>query len=220
VYEITIFNLESPNTIKTKCDLEFLDEWLLSEIESLKDSIEKSIVIQVCKNLERFIMFPKRPLLLWKDCNRIPEKGKKQKIHCYPMEFDEIFKQINTSKDTRPNGPAVAAFLYAGGVRPQRFGSNNQWSIHHVYSGKFPYLNKLLTLHAQKDGFHFTQSAGLVAIHPIADQMVDEYPFFTWYLRAKIYQMFKYDPDGAFNMNSNSVFGFPKEISIAVIFPK
>jgi hypothetical protein len=72
----------------------------------------------------------------------------------------------------------------SGGIRPSRFGSNNAWSIHHIYSGKFPYIGKYDTLHASHDGRHFTQSAGLVAIHPIADQLADEYPFFSWYLRA------------------------------------
>lgn len=64
--------------------------------------------------------------------------------------------------------------------------------------GKFPYVDRDSTLHAVKDGAHFTQSAGLVATHPIVDQMCDEYPFFSWYLRAIAFKKFGYDPDGVF----------------------
>src|SRR5262245_61791339 len=92
--------------------------------------------------------------------------------------------------DTRPNGPAIAAFLMAGGSRPERFGSSNAWSVHHVYSGKFPYAGRQTTIHAAKESFHFTQSAGLVATRPVADALVDEFPFFTWLLRAEAYVRF------------------------------
>jgi hypothetical protein len=49
-----------------------------------------------------------------------------------------------------------------------------------------------------KECKHFTQSAGLVAVHPIADALCDEYPFFSWLLRAISFQEFGYDPDGVF----------------------
>ena len=100
--------------------------------------------------------------------------------------------------DTRPNGPAIASFLLAGGTRPERFGSSNAWSIHHLYSGKFPYHGRKVTIHAAKEFNHFTQSAGLIAAHPVADALVDEFPFFTWLLRAQAYLRFGYDPDSAF----------------------
>ncbi len=100
------------------------------------------------------------------------------------------------------------AYLVAGGHRVARFGSTNAVSIHHLYSGKFPYLGHTTTLHAPKHGAHFTQSAGLVAIHPIADAMCDEYPFFSWFLRAKAFLLFGYDPDGAFSPMPPDAFGF------------
>ena len=109
--------------------------------------------------------------------------------------------------DTRPNGPAIAAFEIAGGIRPLRFGSTNRWSIHHMYSAKFPYIDRFDSLHATKDGVHFTQTAGLVAMHPIADAMSDEYPFFSWYLRALAFERFGYDPDRVFS-SAIDEFGF------------
>src|ERR1041384_5357009 len=90
-------------------------------------------------------------------------------------------------------------FYSRGGDRPKRFRSSNAWSIHHLYSGKFPYYGRESTTHAAKDGNHFTQSAGLVAVHPVADALSDEFPFFAWLLRAKAYIQFGYDPDRAFS---------------------
>jgi hypothetical protein len=97
-------------------------------------------------------------------------------------------------------GPAIAAFLYAGGERPCRVGSRNCWSIHHLYSGKFPYVGRTETLHAVKHGDHFTNSAGLIAAHPVLDAMCDEYPCIAWYLRARAFERFGYDPDQVFTL--------------------
>ncbi|MGH2361673.1 MAG: hypothetical protein ACRDGM_14170 [bacterium] len=105
--------------------------------------------------------------------------------------------------DTRPNGPAIASFVLAGGTRPERFGSSNAWSVHHLYSGKFPYIGRETTTHAAKECNHFTQSAGLVAAHPVADALVDEFPFFAWFLRAQAHLLFGYDPDGVFSSARN-----------------
>lgn len=109
--------------------------------------------------------------------------------------------------DARPNGPAIAAFLLAKGARPTRFGSSNAWSIHRRYSGNFPYRVGEATLHAQKACYHFTQSAGLVAAHPVADALVDEFPFFDWLLRAEAFRRFGYDPDHVFGVDHDA-YGF------------
>ena len=49
-----------------------------------------------------------------------------------------------------------------------------------------------------KDGNHFTQSAGLVAVHPIAEALADEYSYFAWLLRCESFKRFDYDPDLVF----------------------
>jgi hypothetical protein len=145
--------------------------------------------------------------LLWPDCDRIPLPGQKQKYHTYPAHPRALGKSAGVYLDRRPNGPAIAAFLLAKGARPARFGSSNNWSIHHLYSGKFPYRGVEKTLHAQKACYHFTQSAGLVAVHPVADALVDEFPFFAWLLRAEAFRRFGYDPDQVFGVNHDA-FGF------------
>ncbi len=86
----------------------------------------------------------------------------------------------------------------AGGKRPERVGTKNRWSIHHLYSGKFPHLSQEDTLHAAYDGNHMTHSAGLIAVHPVLDAMLDEYPFMSWMLRGYAFRKFGYDPDGVF----------------------
>jgi hypothetical protein len=171
----------------------------------------------VVDELDGFLRWAERPLLLWRGCDRVPEPGKRQKYFSYPKPIKSLAISNGFRLDTRPNGPAIAAFLAAGGTRPDRFGSSNSWSIHHLYSGKFPYIGRDTTMHASKDGLHFTQSAGLVAAHPIADALVDEFPFFTWFLRALAFKRFGYDPDSAFGESSE--LGFAVGHSCEIVFP-
>ena len=201
-------NLSSPTGIRVKCNLTDLDGWLNEELKAIPKKSERKIIKMVIKNLDDFIMFPKKAKLMWERCDRVPEKGK-LKYHKFPKELKDQLKESGiTTTDSRPNGPAIAAFRFGGGDRPNRYGSNNSWHIHHLYSGKFPYLGKEKTLHAVKNGLHFTQSAGLIATHPIADQMCDEYPFFSWYLRAIAFQKFGYDPDEVFSPKKHNKYGF------------
>jgi hypothetical protein len=130
----------------------------------------------------------------------------------------ELANDRKITLDSRPNGPARAAFQLAGGFRPERYGSTNDWTAHHLYSGKFPYLNRVATTHAVKLGRHFTQSAGVITAHPIADAMCDEFPFFAWLLRAESFRRFGYDPDGVFSESQDELGfarGFASEVVLA-----
>jgi hypothetical protein len=51
-----------------------------------------------------------------------------------------------------------------------------------------------------KHGDHFTNSAGLIAAHPMLDAMCDEYPSIAWYLRARVFERFGYDPGQVFSL--------------------
>jgi hypothetical protein len=77
--------------------------------------------------------------------------------------------------------------------------------MHHVYSGKFRYIDRTATTHAVKLRDHFTQSAGVIATHPIADALSDEYPFFSWLLRFEAFSRFGYDPDGVFSSSQDDL---------------
>jgi hypothetical protein len=192
------YNLLSPNGLLEPCKLDDLDGWFAKELVQVPSEPERAVLQSVEANLNTFVQWPSEAILLWPDCDRVPEPGKKQKYFSYPNHLKQMARAARIALDTRPNGPAIASFLLARGVRPERFGSSNAWSIHHLYSGKFPYFGRHSTKHAAKDCNHFTQSAGLVAAHPIADALADEFPFFTWLLRAKAYLEFGYDPDGVF----------------------
>jgi hypothetical protein len=195
-------NLRSPRGIQQPCDSADLDGWFRREAAAVEEPAVRAVVLSVQGHLNAFVRWPRRAILLWEGRDR------STKYHSYPASIIQAARRIPIVLDGRVNGPAVAAYLLAGGERPPRFGSNNSWSVHHLYSGKFPYAGRQETLHAAYAGRHCTQSAGLVAVHPVADQMCDEYPFFAWLLRALAFQRFGYDPDGVFSGEPHDAYGF------------
>lgn len=212
------FNLDSPNQIRERCVLAALERWFEQEIEAIPESEIRMAVAHIAKHVPSFVRFPARPALLWKGCNRVATPPAKQRIHRYPDQLVRILRPLGIQLDTRSNGPAIASYKFAGGERPGRFGTTNAWSIHHLYSGKFPYIGRNDTLHAPKQGDHFTQSAGLVAIHPLADALCDEFPAFSWLLRAMAFQRFGYDPDGVFSNSQVSELGFGPDHATSIVF--
>jgi hypothetical protein len=212
------FSLDSPNRIRVPCDPAEIERWFDDETLALEDQLVRQVVCQLARNLDAFVIFPKCAVLLWQGCDRIAPAGKKQKHHAYPALIKDEAGKLQIPLDTRPNGPAVASFLFAGGKRPMRFGSTNAWNIRRLYSGKFPYIGRTDSLNGQRDGKHFTQSAGLVAAHPLADALVDEFPAFSWLLRARAYQMFGYDPDHVFTDGEIDGFGFAPGRSTEIVF--
>jgi hypothetical protein len=211
------FNLDSPNAIEAPCCLNDLLGWFTAEMQAVRDPVVRRVVLEAGGHLDHFVRWPEKALLLWTGCCRI--KG-----YSYPLVIKRVHKLLKANRvvngsadgavpqvpnlDTRANGPAIAAFHIANGTRPKRFGSMNSWHLHHLYSGKFPYIGRKTTCHAVKEGLHFTQSAGVIAVHPVADQMCDEFPAFAWMLRAISFQKFGYDPDGVFSNNAHDVYGF------------
>ncbi len=189
------------------CKLDDLSGWFAKELTQVSSEPVRTVLQTVEANLSAFVRWAGEAVLLWPGCDRVPEPGKKAKYHSYPEHLRKMARTAGVTLDTRVNGPAIASFLLAGGQRPKRFGSTNAWSIHHLYSGKFPYCARQSTTHAAKDCNHFTQSAGLIATQPIADALSDEFPFFAWLLRAKAYLQFGYDPDRAFCSHVDS-YGF------------
>jgi hypothetical protein len=169
------------NQFRSKINLEF---------NKLAPS-ERKIVAEVWGHRADYIKWPIKAMLLWPGCVRI-------KYHRIPDRIKEEARSRGVQVDSRSNGPAIMSFLLAGGKRPRR--SNRQgWHIDHIYDGKFPWATRSRSLHAVKNGKHFTQAAGLVAIHPIAEALKDEYPHFAWLLRHEAYLRFSYDPDAVFS---------------------
>jgi len=158
------------------------------------NSSEKKIINEVWDHRTIFIQWPARAMLLWEGCVR------KREHYRYPDDVRKELKSKGTPTDTRMgNGPAITSFLHAGGIRPKRTSNpNKEWNIHHICDGNFPWPEKGETIHAAKDGKHFTQSVGLVAIHPVAEALADEYFCVAWVLRHESFLRFNYDPDLVF----------------------
>ena len=210
------YNLASPTGIAEPVDLDDLNGWFARELVQVPSPTESEVLEAVARDLDSFIRWAAEPMLLWPGCDRIRPPGKRQKYHDYPANIREMAKAKGVRLDGLPNGPAVASFLLSGGERPPRFGSSNSWSVHHLYSGKFPYDKGRPTTHAAKEPYHFTQSAGLVAAHPLADAMLDEFAFFAWLLRAQAFRRFGYDPDGVFSSDRDR-YGFAVGRSCRVV---
>ena len=168
-------------------------EFLQNKLDALPSS-ERKIISEVWSNKDDYIKWPKESILLVPGLVR-PKNG----FHKYSPELTGKFKENGISIDSRTNGPAIMSYLLAGGERPSRRDSNNQWTIHHIYDGKFELKKGRASVRAVTHGDHFTQSAGVVAIHPIADALAHEYFYFAWMLRLESFKRFGYDPDNVFS---------------------
>jgi hypothetical protein len=122
----------------------------------------------------------------------------RQPYHELSAELRVKLRSAAIPLDLRSNGPAIMAYRMAGGERPIRAQSKHGWSIHHVYDGRFPAPGRATSIRAVTDGRYFTATAGLVAVHPIADALAAEVPYFAWLLRHESYARFGFDPDGVF----------------------
>jgi hypothetical protein len=181
---------------------------------SLKAPLQRVLGL-VLDQLDEFVKFPKESVLLWKGCDRI---GSLTKKHEYPQALKVSLDKRGVVRDVRSNGPAITSFLFSGGERPARNQPNRGWNIHHLYDGKITYCGRETSLHAVKEGNHFTQSAGLVAVHPVADALCDEVPAFSWYLRGLSLQRFGYDPDGVFPGGRIDEYGFLEPNKTTVVY--
>ena len=164
----------------------------------------------VVSRLDEFVKWPKEAVLLWHGCVRT-------QYHNYPPSIITLLAEHEIYRRNWSNDPAIHAFLVAGGQRPTRRHKNYGWDIHHIYLGLEAPGGQKVT-HAVKDGRHFTQSAGLVAVHPIADALFGEDPEFAELLRKSSFNRFGYDPDGVFSSMPRDEFGFVPPHKTRIIY--
>lgn len=156
--------------------------------------MEWAAIRSICTEPNRFFEWPQIGELLWPGCTR----GNADQVHDYPIHVvDRLRKSDIHQPDKRNNGPAIMAFLAAGGVRPAW--GNERWPIHHIYDGADPFAANTATTHAVKNGHYFTHSAGLVAAHPVTHYLAHQSPLLKWLLRREAYIRFGFDPDGVFS---------------------
>jgi len=168
-----------------------IDDKYLAELRTRTPNPYLSMIDWVWARPEDFLRWPKRAFLFIPGAVRDP-------YHKYNPEQMAQIKAIRLAPDTRSNGPAIMAFMLAGGERPTRAVANKQWTIHHIYDGKHSLPNQPCS-HAVKEGRLFSEAAGLVAAHPIADALADEFALFAWLLRREAFIRFAFDPDRVFN---------------------
>jgi hypothetical protein len=151
----------------------------------------RPVVNYVWTNKDLFIKWPYKKILMMPGTIR-------ENYHKYDQVLIDKLKNAGVKPDSRSNGPAISAFYLAGGERPFRASGRKQWTIHHIYDGQFPVSLATISTRAVMHGDYFTDSAGLVAIHPIADALADETAFFAWLLRYEAFLRFGFDPDNVF----------------------
>jgi hypothetical protein len=164
--------------------------WLATLREAVP-AVYLRVADEVWANRAAFFEWPTRRLLFMPGTVRV-------KYHNYSPEQRAQIRAAGASPDSRSNGPAVMAFLIAGGRRPSRARGHEAWSIHHIYDGQHPAPGKATSIRAVTHGDYFTEAAGLVAVHPIADAVADELAYFAWLLRHEAFLRFGFDPDGVF----------------------
>ena len=164
------------------------------------------------------VSFAYRSLLIWPRCtpgenlDGLPDDAKDFALeslgatslaeHERKRLHYELKERGILSFERYPLYPERFAFDFAGGQQP------HGWRFQHLYDGRFPFEKRKKTLDARKHGFHFTQVAGMVTLHPVVQELYDHYPCISHTLRARSFARFGYDPDRFFSKADHDPFGF------------
>ncbi len=152
----------------------------------------------IWRKRETYFRWPKEQRIISRSWVRHPD-GRRTNCYDYPAELAQEIVRAGLCINGRNDGPAITSFLLAGGERPRRpYPSTWGWSIHHVYDGRHPRFPDQQVPLAISDPQLFTNSAGLVAAHPLADYVAAREPLLAWLLRWEAFLRFGFDPMGAF----------------------
>jgi hypothetical protein len=155
--------------------------------------------IAIWRQRETYFRWPKEMRIISHDWVRDPD-GRRRDCYNYRPELAEEIRRAGLRVDRRNNGPAIISFLLAGGERPRRpYPSTWGWTIHHIYDGQHPRIENERVPHAINDPSLFTDSRGLVAVHPVADYIAIHEPLLAWLLRWEAFLRFQFDPMGVFH---------------------
>jgi hypothetical protein len=183
----TRFAIQLAESLDNKSSWKDVPSWIkaMSEGKKNNNNVGVQSAMAIWNQRDTYIRWPKHGRLLWEDVVRRPEPYE------YPPELEAEILQAGLSPDPRTNGPAILAFQLAGGDRPRRlYPSSWGWTIHHIYDGKHPHPDKRPVPHAIKSGTLFTEAAGLVAVHPLADYVAMSVPLLAWLLRWEAFRRF------------------------------
>jgi hypothetical protein len=157
--------------------------------ESTDDSLSNALRTLIL-TVEDVFVFSERAVLLWSGCTR------KSSHYTYPDGFMAKWKErrLGAPDYRMHNGPPNSAFKLAGGRKPKG------WHLDHIYDG--------LHFWSARNGLHFTQTAGLVAMTPQIHNRRHSDAQISWVLRGVAFRKFGYDPAKIFSTGLHDELGF------------
>jgi hypothetical protein len=195
-------SIQLAEELDNKSRLEDAPDWIRAMAEN-KFSAGVQSAMAIWHQRNTYIRWPKVSRLLMPGVIRHSD-GSNPNCYAYSQELIEEIRGAGLLFRNYNNDPAIHSFLLAGGDRPRRlYPSTWAWTIHHIYDGKHPAPTNVTTQAvpwAVCKGDLFTHSAGLVAVHPLADYVATNEPLLAWLLRWEASKRFPgFDPMGIFN---------------------
>jgi len=162
---------------------------------------EKDGLSALTMAIDGLFLFPKRAVLLWSGCVRQEHRYE------FPAGLKSKWKtQRSGALDYRMrNGPPNSAFRLGQATKPQG------WELDHIYNEE--------PLWSARNGLHFTQSAGLVAMPRHAHLRRHSDAMLTWLVRGVAFVKFGYDPLEVFSPTAHDSFGFSAGRHCEVFWP-
>jgi hypothetical protein len=192
------FCIQLADELDNQSSWENVPNWIKSMAENKFDTgVQSAMAIWNQRNT--YIRWPRKSRLLLDGVTRHPD-GNNQRCYNYSDDLVRELAEAGLPDDRRNNAPAILAFQLAGGDRPRRpYPSSWAWTIHHIYDGQHSGRGNQNVPRAVSDGKLFSEAAGLVAVHPLADYISTNVPLLAWLLRWEAFRRFNFDPMGVFN---------------------
>jgi hypothetical protein len=196
--KLSQFTVQLAEDLDNRSSWEQVPPWI-KDMVTKKPNIGEQCAMAIWNQRDTYIRWPRHKRLLLKGVVRHPD-GNNPHCYDYPPDLEAEIRQAGLPIDRRSNGPAILAFQLAGGDRPRRpHPSTWAWTVHHIYDGEHPHRDNPRVPHAINDGSLFTEAAGLVAVHPLADYVGMNVPLLAWLLRWEAFRRFEFDPMKVFH---------------------
>jgi hypothetical protein len=156
-----------------------------------------------------WIRWPKDASLLWDGCVRMSAP------YVYPGLLQRRIPHGVIMDRRMNNGPGRTAFHAGGGSCPEG------WMCHHIYDrwySPWPREGKPLVGGAVAVGRHFTQSAGIAAVHPTVNIDAHGDTTVSRFLKLLAFLKFGYDPEQRFGDKTDD-YGFESGHRCKVLYP-
>src|ERR1051325_1797412 len=178
------FAIQLADELENRGRWEDVPDWIRAMAAKKRDpGVQSSMAIW--NQRHTYVRWPKEIRLLLPGVTRHPD-GNNPNCYQYPVGLIDEIQTAGLEVRNYNNDPAIYAFLLTGGDRPRRsFPATWGWTIHHIYDEKHPAPANVTAQpvpRAVRRGDLFTHSAGLVAVHPLADYVATNEPLLAWLL--------------------------------------